>query len=218
MSNETLPEHLLAACDELDRLKNPKWAYTIITHDQQQETEVHFDPSKLIEEQYTLFSVNGRSPRRAELKTFKTKKAKSRKGGETGLTIKSMPNPKTMIRPGSLKLLGENEETIRYSFKPVLDMPVARNVMPKLEGEIQYCKNHQILEQIKIINVQVFTPLPTFKVEALLGVAVFARLPEGNLQLVETEMELKGKKFFVGSLDQTVRTSYLNHVQVIFDD
>ena len=217
MIDDTLPEHLRTACDELDKLKTPIWAYTIRTRNQQGEMEVHFDPSLALEKQYTLLSVNGRNPRRAEVKTYQEKKAKVISGAKTGLTFKTMPDAIKMIRPGSLKVISENEELIRYGFKPILDIPLAKKVMPKLEGELHFCKKRQMLERIKIVNVKSFTPIPSFKIEKLLSVAVFDRLPGGYLQLLETDMQLKGKKFFVGSLSQDSKTIYLDHVQVIFD-
>ena len=216
MAEKKLPDHLKNAFDELDKLKTPKWAYTILTKEKKRETEVRFDPSLEGSQRYALLAVNGQAPSEEELQKYRERKEKAKKSDD-GFSIRNMPEMASIIHHSTLKPLDEDDAVIKYQFKPKLDIPIIKNVIHKLDGEMHFCKQDEIVKRIKIVNSKTFTPIPSFKIEKLFGEAVFDLVADGQVQLVGTEMRLKGKKFFVSALEQEAIAVYSDYVQVIFD-
>ncbi|MBL4795561.1 MAG: hypothetical protein JKY24_08705 [Pseudomonadales bacterium] len=209
-----LPNNLRSAFEELDKLKDPKWAYTLISKDNNRELEVRFDPSENEGLRYNLLSVDGREPTDDERHQFQDRKTKANKKSFS-FNVKSMPNMAKIVHHSSLTKVAENDDVIRYQFDPVLDIPIIRNVMRKMRGELSFCKKHKMISDIRIENITAFSPIPSFNISQFFAEAYFQRDASGQLQLHKTESLVRGKKFFVSSLHQATTTLYSDYVRVI---
>lgn len=208
----SLPEELHNALASLEGLKTQKWRYVQTQKKKKETKKMLFDPSKEKGERWELLELNGRPASDDEKQHFIDKKnGKISASKDSPLSI-SMPEISSLIDASSLLVIKDTENQTIYQFTPKIDQPLLKGVMKHLEGEIYFNKEAGYIEKVAVTNSESFTPLPSVTIKKLYAHILLQKLPDSDHVVVtETEMMAKGKKLFVSSIDEDMKSEFSDH-------
>ena len=218
MANNTFPEPLKCAFQEVKALQQSRWGFAFSVIEDAQQIDVEYDPRCQPDCCYELKRVNGVEATERQRQRFlgQTETADERDDAEFIPTVKDVQvsalyDVLDKIQYDELECLQDSEEAIRYRFKPVLDIPLGHYLLRHLQGEITYCKTERVISLLRITNQKVFKPIPSIKVEQALFEVVFQRPVDNVLQLMQADLCIKGKKHFFSSMERNMSLRCYDH-------
>ncbi len=203
--SQAIPSCVRDAIAELQAFKEQPWAVTMTTERDAKQYIERFNPTLDGVERWKLLSVNGKAPSKDQL-------SRHRKRCE-GQKDNVMPDLMDCIQADSFRLAREDQHYQYFEFRPKFDKPLYAQVAKHVLATLWFDKSGEFIERLQIANESQFTAMPSVKVNQFFGLARFGyeKRMGSSLLLLETQMVIKGKKFFIGELDRTERVTYSNY-------
>lgn len=189
------------------------WAYTVETRldngntgNNIQQTKQQFNPSLPPLQQWQLLESDFHQPTPARLALYREtqqqllKDAKKNTGKAAGIADKDNTANDTLVEIASLQPLEINSRYHTYSFTPALPM-FKQTINQSLKGVLTFDLAQQQVTQLVVQAQQKFSPRTGYTfTDYTLKLTVEAH--EGQLHLVSTESQKKGKALFFTSFKE----------------
>ena len=183
------PDYLRAALSKFSPQVPAKWAYSLTTERDGQQTTERFDPSKPPTAQWSLLRTEGRTPTADDLEKYFKYKA-SQAPGATQATFQ-----KGDIEPGSVKLVHEDLDRAEFTCSFREQSTNADKMLGHLRLLLTVNKHEPYVEKYSLVLDSPYSPVLTVKMRELLVKMDFSP-PDG----LKPGLPLKSSSHFAGRI------------------
>lgn len=173
--------------------------------------------------QWTLLSVNDKSPSKKQLKKYaKNKQSEDKQSEKKSSGNNFSIDLKTLIKSGTLVVLADNRNYAELGFDVHLPK-LGDDAVGKLKGVLTYNKQQQYIEKVIVTNNDDFSPMFSATVSQLKVSLHFVKLSfkkhdSGKQKSVvlpkQYQMQLKGSFAYFTEIDE-ISTTTFNHYQKV---
>lgn len=181
------------------------WAFTETRHGKEKTEIGRYDPSKPDGERWELVSVDGRTPTRDEADDYRDSKRGDRGflGGGDDDSDEDEDGPATVVSPGSLELLEEDDSHWLLGFVPTGDDEKEAKFMKKMSGTVRIAKPAGYLEFLDISSRKPVSPMVGVKIRDFNTRFEFAEAVAGGPVVpVAFRFRVKGRAFLAVGFDE----------------
>ena len=201
-----LPPYLNKALTRFNPSVPADWACTITTVRGSENAVERFDPSRPVEQQWTLLQLNHRPASKEEI-------ARS-----SSYHISTSANPRATftcsdIDLGSLHLISEDQEHAEFhaTFRDDLKDPI----LHRLELQLFVSKTRAVIEKSVLLLTAPYSPILTVKMLELRVETTFdAPSPARPALPIRVTSRFRGRVFLFKSIEEDTETSYSDFTQV----
>ena len=185
------------AFDALSTNFEDEWAYTETTLEEGIVSIGRYDPQSGPAGRWSLLSVDGRLPNDDERRDYE-----SRKSHDSG---KREEDRSTIVRPGTLQLVEETNETWQFEFEPLDDDDEeSREFMRHVTGTLVIRKSGPYVERITLENRKPIRPMPGVKIATFKTLLQFGpAVPGGPIVPKSIDVNVRGRAFLAVKFDET---------------
>lgn len=208
----SLKQKVSQAITKFEQTKRKNWAYQISRYENEEgditSSIEQFTPNNELEKQWALMQINGESPTKREIKSFKEKKSKQAKDKDKGKSYSV--KLREMINQDSLELISENDRHINIRFNVTLSQ-LGKDSMDKLQGTLAYNKQLAFIENIIIENNAEFSPIFSSNITDFKLTFTFININDHILPK-QHDMEMKGSFAFFTEINEVSTDTYSNYL------
>ena len=174
-----------------------EWAYTETVLEEGVVSMGRYDPRHALPDRWTLLSVDGRPPTDEERRRYAARKARDAGDGHD--------NNADMIRPGSLRLIGESDETWQFAFEPMDDGDDdGADFLSEVNGTLTVMKAGPYVASFELANEKPIRPARGVKISEFKTRIEFGPASaEGPIVPKSIDVRVRGRAFLAIGFDET---------------
>ncbi|MBN2383977.1 hypothetical protein JXQ70_13960 [bacterium] len=199
------------------------WSFTLITTSAGTKTIEHCDQTRPEGEQWQLVLIEDRKPTPEELEKYREAKNKLQNNDQAKKKDEDEENVSISIElgklfgSGSLLLLEEEAERVKYGFQPSAQKEDDQKLMKHLKGTCLINRTDQAspyIEEITMFSENPFSPMFSVKIETFRTTMRFRPIePGGPVLPARVTSFIQGKAFFIKTIAEDITVDYSDYVR-----